>query len=122
MRRALYCAQRAQAAIRCDQGAKLARWDLDVALKTARDRRDAARKLVASGVNPAAVKRAEHGNTFQLIAFEWLCKQQYAPVTLKKAEWIFRDLLLPFIGSRPVAQIAAPEILEVLRNSGLEIL
>ena len=91
----------------------------DVALKTARDRRDAARKLVASGVNPAAVKRAEraeHGNTFQPIALEWLCKQQYAPVTLEKAEWIFRDLLLPFIGSRPVAQITAPEILEVLRR------
>jgi hypothetical protein len=40
----------------------------DVSLNTARERRDDARKLVADGVNPAAVKRAEraqHANTFR---------------------------------------------------------
>jgi integrase len=91
----------------------------DVPLTTARERRDAARKLIASGVNPAAVKRAERAqqaNTFEAIALEWLGKRQYAPVTLEKAEWTFRDLLFPFIGSRPVAQLTAPEILEVLRR------
>lgn len=91
----------------------------DVPLTTARERRDAARKLIASGVNPAAVKRAERAqqaNTFEAIALEWLGKRQYAPVTLEKAEWTFRDLLFPFIGSRPVAQLSAPEILEVLRR------
>jgi len=43
----------------------------DIPLATARERRDAARKLVASGVNPAAVKRAERSqraNTFEAIA------------------------------------------------------
>jgi integrase len=91
----------------------------DVALKTARERRDAARKLVADGVNPAAAKRAEraqHANTFQTVALEWLSKQHYASITLEKAEWVFRDLLFPFIGSRPVAQLTAPEVLEVLRR------
>jgi integrase len=91
----------------------------DIPLATARERRDAARKLVASGVNPAAVKRAERSqraNTFEAIALEWLGKRQYAQVTVEKAEWTFRDLLFPFIGSRPVAQITAPEILEVLRR------
>jgi integrase len=91
----------------------------DVALKAARARRDEARQLIASGVNPAAAKRAkraQHANTFQAVALEWLGKQQYAPVTLEKAEWVFRGLLFPFIGSRPVAQLTAPEILEVLRR------
>ena len=91
----------------------------DIPLATARERRDAARKLVASGVNPAAVKRAERSqraNTFEAIALEWLGKRQYAQVTVEKAEWTFRDLLFPYIGLRPVAQITAPEILEVLRR------
>jgi hypothetical protein len=36
----------------------------DVALKSARERRDEARKLVAAGVNPAAVKRADRATVY----------------------------------------------------------
>lgn len=91
----------------------------DVPLKLARDKADAARKQLATGITPADAKRteeAQHANTFREIAAEWLEKQKFAPATLEKAEWTFRDLLFPFIGSKPVSQLAAPEILQVLRR------
>lgn len=91
----------------------------DVSLKTARERRDQQRKLIADKVDPAAVRRAERaglGNTFKAIAEEWISKQGFAPATLKKAEWTFRDLLFPFIGSRPITGITAPDLLALLRR------
>jgi integrase len=90
-----------------------------VSLKMARERCEEARRVLAAGADPAAVKRAEragNANTFEAIATEWLAKQHFSPATLEKAEWTFRDLLFPFLGSRPVAQLAAPEILAVLRR------
>src|SRR6185437_12691664 len=47
----------------------------DVSLALARDRRDAARKLVANHVDPSAKRRAEksaEADTFAAIAKEWL--------------------------------------------------
>jgi integrase len=91
----------------------------DVALKAARARRDEVRKLLGFGGDPAAVRRAERAgraNTFEAIAREWLAKQPFTAATLEKAEWTFRDLLFPFLGSRPIAQLTAPEILHVLRR------
>jgi hypothetical protein len=57
-------------------------------------------------------------DTFEAIAREWLDarRKKFAPKTLKKAEWTFGDLLFPYIGSRPIRQITAPEILEVVRK------
>jgi len=40
----------------------------------------------------------------------------FAPKTLKKAVWTFEDLLFPYIGSRPVSALTAPELLGVLRR------
>lgn len=91
----------------------------DVPLKLARERRDEMRKLIAVDVDPAAQRRAEragHANTFKAIADEWIKKQNFAAATLEKAEWTFRDLLYPYVGSRPIAAITAPEILGVLRR------
>lgn len=91
----------------------------DVTLKSARERCDEARKLLASGGDPAAVRRAARlgrANTFEGIAREWLAKQRFAPTTLEKAEWTFRDLLFPFLGSRPITELTASEILQVVRR------
>jgi integrase len=91
----------------------------EVSLKMARDRRDDARKLLAAGTDPASVKRARRANqanTFEVVSQEWLDRQHYAPATLEKAVWTFRDLLFPYIGSRPVRELTAPEILQVLRR------
>ena len=73
----------------------------------------------APRLKPAAERRAERvngSNTFEAIAREWLAKQPFAPKTLKKAVWIFEDLLFPYIGARPVSALTAPELLGVLRR------
>lgn len=91
----------------------------DVPLAEARNRRDAARKLVAAGMDPVAAKRAQKAaaaDSFQAIALEWLAKQEMASATREKAKWTFTDLLFPYLGSRPIRTITAPDVLAVLRR------
>jgi integrase len=88
-------------------------------LKAARAKRTELRADLESGKNPSAGRRAERAssaNTFETIAREWLAKQSFAPATLEKARWTFEDLLFPFIGSRPIAALTSPELLEVFRR------
>lgn len=56
--------------------------------------------------------------TFELVAKEWLELQRhgFAAATFVKAEWMFNDLINPYIGSRPINEIAAPELLSVFRR------
>jgi len=58
----------------------------DIGLKDARERREAARKLLANGVDPAQNRKAEKAagvdraaNSFEVVAREWLA--------LKQREW-----------------------------------
>jgi len=88
-------------------------------LKAARAKRTELRAALEVGKDPAAERRAERANTanaFETIAREWLAKQPFAPKTLAKAVWTFEDLLFPYIGSRPVTALTAPELLEVFRR------
>lgn len=90
----------------------------DVSLKGARERCDDTRKLIANGVDPSDQRKAERAgleNTFQAIAQEWLAKQKFAGATLEKAEWTFNDLIFPHLGSKPIASITAPDVLQALR-------
>jgi integrase len=96
----------------------------DVGLKEARARRDAARKALADGQNPAVEKKKaavaaaiSAANTFKAVAKELIDKGERegrAPPTLAKARW-FLSLLEPGIGSRPIAEIEAYELLGVLK-------
>lgn len=91
----------------------------DVPLRDARERREEARRALAAGVDPAAQRKVERAgleNTFEAVALEWLGKQQFATATREKAEWTFREMLFPHIGSRPIATITPPELLGVLRR------
>jgi len=91
----------------------------DVSLALARERRDDARKLLASGGDPSAARQAEKladANTFKAVALEWLGKQNFAPKTLKKAEWTFNDLLFRQLGAKPVRSITAPDVLAAVRR------
>jgi integrase len=88
-------------------------------LKVARAKRTELRADLESGKNPSAERRAERassGNTFEALAREWLAKQPFAPKTMMKAVWTFEDLLFPYIGSRPVGALTAPELLDVFRR------
>src|SRR3546814_10001937 len=69
----------------------------DVGISAARELRDAARKKIVSGLDPAAEKKVERitrkiaeDNTFKTIAAEWLAKnerEERAAVTLRKIRW-----------------------------------
>jgi integrase len=91
----------------------------EVSLARAREKALAHRTQLADGITPPAAKRAAQAaqdNTFKSMAEEWLSVQRFAPKTRAKAEWTFQDLLYPFIGSRPVGELTAPEILDTLRR------
>lgn len=95
-----------------------------ISLADARSKRDEARKLLAKGVDPGAVrkaqKRAETASTetFEVIAREWHEKfkhqwtKGHAITIMSRLE---RDLF-PWIGTRPINEIKAPELLSVLRR------
>jgi integrase len=97
----------------------------EVTLAEARERRDEARKKLGNSIDPMAEKKAVklfllHGaeNSFEAVAREWFAKHstQWAP---SHAEKIIRRLerdLFPWIGGRPIADIAAPELLAALRR------
>ncbi len=75
-------------------------------LKAARAKRAELRTALESGRDPAAERRAERASG----------SNTFAPKTFKKAVWTFEDLLFPYIGSRPVSALTAPELLGVLRR------
>ena len=97
----------------------------DVGLADARAKRDAARKLLASGEDPAEQRKQEarsakavSADTFKAIAEEWLTRnerQGRSISTMKKLRWLL-SFAYPSLGERPITKITAPEIQEVLRK------
>jgi len=96
-----------------------------VALASARKQRDEARRLLAQDTDPNTTKRTRkravklaRENTFESIAREWLANQRhtlaqrYSVLILSRLE---ADVF-PQIGSRPIAEIDAPELLDILRK------
>jgi len=97
----------------------------DVGLKDARDRRDAARKLLADGVDPSENRKAQKSaradqaaNTFQVVAREWFAKYSriWAASHGDRIVRLFERDIFPWIGERPIADITAPEVLTVARR------
>jgi integrase len=96
----------------------------ELKLSEARDARDEARKILRNGADPNAVRESARreaqirsGNTFELLAREWH-EHQKAKWTPDHAVTMLRRLerhLFPELGSRPIAEIDAPELLEALR-------
>jgi integrase len=97
----------------------------EVSLKDARERRDAARKLLAHGIDPSHNRQlsnaanTENGeNTFEAIAREWLAK--FSPNwekghTDKITRRLERDVF-PWFKGRAIRDITAPELLKCLRR------
>jgi integrase len=95
----------------------------DVSLKAARDRREEARTKVAEGINPAAERRAErvsarqaNANTFQAVAEEWLTRQGGSEGTQRRRRHRLEQFIYPYLGSKPISEITARELLDVLRK------
>ena len=97
----------------------------DVSLKDARDQRDEARKLLASGVDPAEKKKRDRhaakvsaANSFSAVAQSYIdkCKREgRAEATTTKQEWLLK-LVERTLGQRPVADIEPFEMLEAVRR------
>lgn len=96
----------------------------EVSLAEARNRRDTAREAIRDGKDPGAIKRARKVaarvaavNSFQAIAAAWVetQKRKLAPATFAKSQWLL-DQVLPWLGSRPVAEIDPPELLAALKR------
>lgn len=97
----------------------------DVTLRDARERRDAARRLIASGLDPSMEKRVhqlaaqtEAANTFGLIAIEYIEKQERegrADATTRKARWLFSLMEQP-LAALPINAITPAVLLAALRR------
>jgi len=97
----------------------------DVTLKEARDRRDAARKLLSDGVDPSenrkAIRSAQSdraSNSFEVVTREWFGKYSvgWADSHASRVLRLFERDIFPWMGSRPVSEVTAPELLTVLRR------
>jgi integrase len=93
----------------------------DVPLKSARERRDEARRLIAARVDPSAKRKAERAatsDTFEAIAREYLelKSKSLSARTYDKKLGRFEAFAFPFIGKLPITSIAAPQLLAALRR------
>ena len=97
----------------------------DVSLTEAREKRAAARKQIAAGIDPGEVKKAQKAakseaaeNSFAAIAREWhnefagTWSAGHASTILDRLE---RNVF-PWLGTRPIEEIEAPDLLKVLRR------
>ena len=92
-----------------------------VSLVQARALHAEARKLLAQGVDPArekATKAAGRKISFKDVAEEWLHlqRERLTASTQKKARWMLDTFVYPEIGSWPLVDIRAPDMLAMLRQ------
>lgn len=97
----------------------------EISLADAREKRDAARKQVANGIDPSEVRKAEKKtvqavteNSFEVVAREWHEKfkqtwsKTHADTTIRRIELN----VFPWLGARPIGEIKPPDLLAVLRR------
>jgi integrase len=93
----------------------------DVPLVLARERHSEARKLLATGVDPMAQRKAEKAaveNSFQSIARLWLEHWQDGK-SPRHVAYVKRRMdadILPCLGARPIAAIEAPELVAMIKG------
>lgn len=97
----------------------------DTGLANARDKRDAARKLLAAGVDPGEQRKAAKAagderaaNSFEVVAREWHAKQSATWVELHASQIMLRleNDVFPWLGSRPIADVTAKELLATVNR------
>lgn len=110
----------------------------ETGLQAARTRRDEARKLVADGADPSQARKSDKADrvakrkaealaeaglpgpgTFEHVAREWLTTVHEAKVSAGHAERTRIRLeqdAFPWLGRRPIGELEAPELLQVLRK------
>ncbi|MCC6301916.1 MAG: tyrosine-type recombinase/integrase [Gammaproteobacteria bacterium] len=94
----------------------------DISLKDAREKRDEARKQLANNIDPSAIKKTLsgplNGESFESVAREWYLKNSlnWADTHANKIIRRLEADVFPWIGTRPMREITASELLTVLRR------
>jgi integrase len=110
----------------------------ETGLRDARDKRDAARRLIAAGGDPSAARKVEKADraqqrqaqaladaglpgpgTFEHVAREWLATIHEGKVSeghSARTRIRLEQDAFPWLGRRPIAEIEAPELLQCLRK------
>lgn len=94
----------------------------ETTLKSARDKRDAARRQLAEGIDPGIVRKIEKAgateNTFKAIAEEFLEANsvRWSASHKRHVKECFERDVYPWLGSRPMKDLSAVEVLTALRR------
>lgn len=97
----------------------------EVSLGMARQLREDARKVIASGVDPSALrkvseraKQVAEEQSFEFIADEWIAMKSkiWVESTTQKTQTHFREYVFPELGHRAIAELNAPDFLMMLRK------
>jgi integrase len=93
-------------------------------IEGAREKRDNARKLIASGIDPSqhrkdaqAAGRAARANTFEAIARAWIDHQgdRWEAITKERALASLENDVFPAIGARPISEIRPTEVTAAIK-------
>lgn len=97
----------------------------DVGLKEARTRHAIERQKLTDGINPADTRKAEKitskinaSNSFEVVARDWALSYfknksvSHQDRTMRRLE----NYIFPWLGSKPISEITAPNILEVVKR------
>jgi integrase len=96
----------------------------DTSLAQSRDKRDEARKLLAQDIDPGAQRKQDkherkvaQENTFEAVARDWMKTKgkEWTDGYAAKTRACLERHAFPSIGSKPIKEITAPELLTVLR-------
>lgn len=97
----------------------------EVSLKEARRRRDEARTLLASGIDPSEAKKVaaqmaheSMRNSFGVVAedyFEHISRSGREAVTVKKSRWLY-SLMDKDLGGKPIMEVKPVDLLATLRK------
>ncbi|MCL2591409.1 MAG: integrase arm-type DNA-binding domain-containing protein [Betaproteobacteria bacterium] len=96
-----------------------------LSLSEARERREEAKKILRDGKDPGEVKKASKAalkaaneNSFETVAREWFSRWKTDKAESHTSKVIARlqNDVFPWMGDRPVSDITAPMVLEVLRR------
>ncbi len=94
-----------------------------VTLAEARERSEAARKLVKQSINPAQQRQLdrirqahEANNTFEVVAREWLQTKDWEDVTKDRRLDMLERVVFPAIGKMPVRDVTPAHLLDILQK------
>jgi integrase len=97
----------------------------DISLADARENLSVERKILAKGIDPSedrkaskAAKKLNNANTFEMVTREWWQShmKNKADSHTDKVIRRFEIYLFPWIGNKPIADISAPQLLEVIKR------